>query len=424
MVTRCEDLTPREREVLRMLSEDFTREQIATKLDVSISTINHMLSNSQEDNRSIYHKINVTSQKGAINWYNLHCKQSDGVTSTSPLVDIQFFDFFYHYEDSFSSSIRLCGAANEFFPASTIHIIPDITPFRLPVKLSLVREDFIARLKEKATKQGTMFFDGPNTRLINYHVSPHDSTEQKHLELVLGPIGWYDYSVCKLAVSETIKYRTLKEFQEYVDLEEVAYSRNITSNKIGNILCTATTLVTSDRFVLYCQRGSQVSTEPHKLTSSIAENIHQRFDHSLESQLPNELPAPFRTVIRGIDEEASPEIAQYVRSRPHLIFLLGLDFDLLSIQPDLLFMVYLPFSYSEIQKYCRQYPGKDFIEGNLQAISLDESEQIDTVLSDPNWLPGGKSSLIRTIEFLEAVQRANPDLSFEEVMERVKNKNI
>lgn len=328
------------------------------------------------------------------------------VAGMSQEIDERYIDSFYHYRLGFATSIRLCGAADEFFPPSAVHIIPDTTPYALPDDLLLVREEIIERLKQRAGQRNAMFFDGPNTRLIDFRVTPRDQTEQKHLELRLGPISWYDYSVGKFALAQRLKKRTIDELRQYMDLDEIAYSRIIRNNQLGNILCTISTIVTSDGFALYLQRGTQVSAEPGRLTGVVAENIQQVFDRSLEKPLLNELPAPFRTVIRGVEEEASPRLADYLRQNPQSIFLLGLDFDLLSFQPDLLFMIYLPLSYEEIRYLCRQHPGKDFIEGNIQAVALTDTPHLDTILSSSKWIPGGKASFIRTLEFLDTNLRA------------------
>src|SRR5262245_40820153 len=86
MVTNCKDLSFREQEVLRMLSEGYSREEMAITLKWSISTINHMLSRSAEDRRSIYSKIGVTNQRSAINWYNENCKKTHEVAQTEPTI--------------------------------------------------------------------------------------------------------------------------------------------------------------------------------------------------------------------------------------------------------------------------------------------------------------------------------------------------
>lgn len=423
-VTKWEDLEEIEREILWLIAQGYSHQEIEKKLSSNDLMLNHRLS-TENSSLSLYRKIGVKNKTGAAAWTKANSRELELESQLAQdKVDERFKSFFYKYRENFATSIRLIGAADEFFPANSVHIIPDKTSFELPDEFLAERMEVIRRLKERADKQGAMFFDGPNTRLIDYRVSPRNSTEQKHLEMHLGPISWYDYSVCKWHLKQKIEHRTLDEFQKFVDLEDIINSRSIKSNKIGNILCTATTIVTLDGFVLYSERSSQVSTEPSRLTSAIAENIHQEFDRSLEPQSSNSLPAPFMTVIRGMEEEVSPKLADQLRSHPHLIFLLGLDFDLVSIQPDLLFMVFLPFGYAQIQSLCQQYPGKDFIEGKLKAVSSEETETLDTILANPGWLPSGKASLMRTLEFLDTIQSANPTKQFKELLPLLATKNV
>jgi hypothetical protein len=340
-------------------------------------------------------------------------------------IDLKYRDQFFHWGDSFATSFRLFGASDEFFPPSVVHVVPHKDArYELPGNLLLIKEDIVNRLKEEARQRGAMFFDGPNTRLIDYHATPVDKTEQKHVYLHFGPIGWHDYSVCRWALDHAIKNRTIDEIDEYVDLDEIANAQIIRNNMLPNILCTATTLITADRFVLYSRRGSRVSAIPGRLTSCIAENIHQVLDCSLEGKVENELPSPFRTVLRGIAEEASPKIAQILHRRPTLLFLLGLDFELLSFQPDLLFVVFIPFGHKELLETCRQYPGKDFIEGRIQAVPISpDPEGLEKLLSDPNWIPSGKASVIRALEFLDSVENASPNLQFEDIIRILEEDN-
>lgn len=348
------------------------------------------------------------------------------VPSTESIeIDLKYRDRFFYWKQNFASSFRLFGASDEFFPPSTVHITPHKeTQYELPDDLLRIREKVINRLSEEARQRGAMFFDGPNTRLIDYHTTPLDKTEQKHAYLHLGPIGWHDYSVCRWALDHAVKNRTSDEIRDYLDLDEIADSQIIRNNKLTNILCTATTIVTADRFVLYSRRGERVSAIPGRLTSCIAENIHQEFDRSLEEPSMGELPSPFRTVIRGIEEEASPKIANFLRLRPSLLFLLGLDFELMSFQPDLLFLAFVPLTSGELLEMCRQFPGKDFIEGRIQAVSLaPDTGELNRILADTNWIPGGKASLIRSLEFIDSIEETNRHLKFEDLVRSLEERN-
>ena len=196
----------------------------------------------------------------------------------------------------------------------------------------------------------------------------------------------------------------------------MAESGILRNNKFSNILCTATTIVTSDGYAFYTSRSRQVSSDKGYYTSAIAENIHQQKDESLTNSQEDELPAPFKTVIRGLEEEVSPAAAEYVKTHPHCVFLLGIAFDLQGLRPDLLFMILFPMTRDTVLKMIRERPGKDFFEGKLQAVSIiDNFEALNSLLADPLWIPGGKASLIRTLEFLQVLQHSNPDVTFEDI---------
>ncbi|MGL4498921.1 MAG: hypothetical protein ACRCU2_07645, partial [Planktothrix sp.] len=246
-------------------------------------------------------------------------------------------------------------------------------------------------------------------------VELREKTERKHLEMELGPVNWYDYSVCRWAVTENSI-----DPNDYIDLDAVADLYDISSNQFPSILCTATTIITKDGFALYSQRSSKVSDKSQTLTSCIAENIHQDFDFSSGKDCVAELPVPFKTVIRGVEEEISPGIADYLKTNNHAIFLLGLDFNIELFHPNLLFMITLPLDCEEVYEQCRQRPGRDFLEGQLKSISIcpiNNNDSLKDLLLNTNWISSGKASLIRSLEFLRAIGWKNPELYFEDMIE-------
>ena len=109
-------------------------------------------------------------------------------------IESRYRNSLYHFGTHSALSVRIVGAADEYFPCEVVHIIPNNTPYQLPSDFIAIRDKILSELKENAEKKGEIFFDGPNTRLIDFRVNIHDESEQKHLELTLGPIGWYDYS--------------------------------------------------------------------------------------------------------------------------------------------------------------------------------------------------------------------------------------
>lgn len=104
-VTRCEDLLPREREILRLLAEGKTSAEIARELNLSLHTINHVFN--RDHPSSIYPIIGVDSRIAAALWYDRNCKDPQEHTSLrepepypqeqesgSPELEPHFFSFF------------------------------------------------------------------------------------------------------------------------------------------------------------------------------------------------------------------------------------------------------------------------------------------------------------------------------------------
>jgi len=314
----------------------------------------------------------------------------------------EYGEYLFHYGSS-AASIRLIGAADEWFPPECVKVTPSQDPYILPNECLAFRNEVIARLQAESSAHNRMFFDGPNTRLVDYTSTPVDNSEQKHLHLVLGPVGWYDYSVTHWYLDHLLAPPLDRgRLRKYVDLDDVAESGSIRTNAFTNILCTATTLVTADGFITYSKRSDRVSSQTKKYTSCIAENIHQEKDRSLDAGV-DRLPAPFRTAIRGIEEEVSPQLADLVRANPRHLVLLGMDFDLESFHPDLLFLLAWPGQLQDIQRMVEENPGRDFVEGSMQAVRMRRSE-ISQLLEEPMWIPGGKASVIRAVEFVSTLK--------------------
>lgn len=309
-------------------------------------------------------------------------------------IEVRFRDSFYHIGSRHAAAIRLVGAGDESFPPECVHLEMVNTPYVLPRELQHRREKILRRLTREAREQGSLFFDGPCVRLIDYRASPVDSSEQKHLELQLGPMTWYDYSVANQELGQNGA-----EVLQFVDLNEVAHDGIIRNVQLTNILTTYATVTTNDGHLLYSRRSGRVASHRRLLISAISENIHPVKDGVVTSGAVDEVPAPFRTVHRGLKEELSPDIAAAVPLEA--ITLLGLCFHFQAFHPGLLFLVTLPLSLDEVLRCCREHPGVDFMEGQLCS-TLASREGADAVLADPGWFPAGKACLIRCLEFLEA----------------------
>lgn len=318
-------------------------------------------------------------------------------------IESRYFRFFYHLGPNYATAIRLVGAGGEFFTPLSVRMHVDPRPYRMPPEFQLERDAVLRQLEEDARRNGQMFYDGPHTRLVAFRATPIDPGERKHLELTVGPLGWYDYSVLNELLGRQWPARRVSELTRYVDLDQIAHHGNIRNVKLSNLLDTATTIVTSDGMITYSQRSYRVSASPGQLTCSVAENIHQEKDGSLQPQREGDMPAPFKTVLRGIAEELSPKLLSHVT--PRELFLLGMSFDLQAFHPDLLFIVPLPIPFDELLEICREDPGPDFVEGQLKAVpAVRSSQELTLLMAQPNWFPGGKASLIRAIEFLDSLR--------------------
>ena len=95
----------------------------------------------------------------------------------------------------------------------------------MPLEIQAARRGIIEELERNAKKEGLTFSDGPQTRLVDFRITPQDETEQKHLELTLGPIGWYDYWVVNEVYVESLSQTDVSRFDRFVELDEVADGR-------------------------------------------------------------------------------------------------------------------------------------------------------------------------------------------------------
>jgi hypothetical protein len=57
-------------------------------------------------------------------------------------------------------------------------------------------------------------------------------------------------------------------------------------------------------------------------------------------------------------------------------------------------------SLEDLKRKSREFPGKDFVEGNLEFVHLDDVLVLDSLLQRQDWFAGGKASIMRTLEFL------------------------
>jgi hypothetical protein len=164
---------------------------------------------------------------------------------------------------------------------------------------------------------------------------------------------------------------------------------------LSNLLTTYLTATTADGFLVYSERSGRVSSHRHLLISAVSENLHPEKDGVFGPQPANSL---FLAAARGIGEELSPRLVPESPSTD--IYLLGLDFHMHGFHPGLLFYLPLSATREEVERACRESPGKDFQEGRLLFLRVGNPADIDLALSQSHWFSAGKASVIRTLEFL------------------------
>jgi class 3 adenylate cyclase len=326
----------------------------------------------------------------------------------------RYSEHIYRYSQYASPTIRIVGSGDEHFPPSRVHLTYDPAPYEMPEELEAQRDDVVALLKDKARNENHKFWDGPNARLVRLYQSARDQTENQHIELTFGPIGWFDYSAVDYLIRQARNTGRERDLERYLDYGAISQG-DLSSVRLTNILTTLIVPITVNGTIICHSRSRQVSSEPGKL-ACIAENIHTEFD-SLDPAQP--LPDPFLAVGRGLREELSPSIPV----NAHDVHLIGLCFGLDSLLPALIFLVVLPFTYDEVLSQCLENPGKDFWEGEKRALPIDPGERrFDQVMRDPTWYGTGQAAIIRALEFVRATQ-ARCGGSLHDALERISHRH-
>jgi hypothetical protein len=306
----------------------------------------------------------------------------------------------YHWDRAVADAVRLIGAADECFPPERIHVSFENGTYSVPPLLQQDRRQVFKALEKERLERKFPLFDGPCVRLASCDASPRDASEDKHLELVLGRMTWYDYVLANQRFNDPliIPPPIGCNIADFVNLDALARTGELRFSKLSNILNTYLTLTTSDGFIVYSQRGGRVACYQNLFISAVSENLHPDKDGTF-GPLPAE--SLFHTVARGISEELSPML---VPSSPSTdILLLGIAFQRMAYHPGLLFYLPLSQTRSQLEAVCRQFRGTDFQEGRLRFAKLGEDAEIEDALSREEWFAGGKASVIRTLEYLSSV---------------------
>ena len=330
----------------------------------------------------------------------------------------------YAYPGGHANALRLYGAGGVCLSESSVRITYAHELFRTPPELLAERDAWIEHKKREAEEKNKVFFNGPNTRLLWWRANPPDgpgsAAETDVLHLHLGPVGWYDFEGLNGALRDSLRPEVLAPYEYYVGISALVQDRDVRHSRLSNIMSNATTILTADRRIGYQARGVSVSSVAGKLTSAVAENTNRYLDDAdpTDSRLlrnisaaptdaddmyrPSGVPHPFAAVRRGIAEELSPRLREYLC--PESIKLTGISFDLEELHPDLLFLVTINLTAKEIEQICREFPGKDWHEGDTAFVEPDYNKpELQAVLAQPSWVGSGKASLVRAIDVLNDI---------------------
>jgi hypothetical protein len=337
----------------------------------------------------------------------------------------------YYHQGGWASAIRLLGAEDVIFGPDRVTIEYRHVALRTPPELQQAKRRFIAKKRKESNSTGTVFFDGPNTRLLGFRASPTDeysALELPHLTLHLGPVGWYDYEGLNEAFREQLQQGPPEQFYEYyIGLSDLVNHGDLSKCRLSNLMETAATIITVDGYLLYAKRTRRVDSS-EKLTSAVAENINRYLDDTIPSNpiqlvhslpqsadepldsgldaryVPIGVPNPFAAVRRGLSSEISPRAADAVPFTA--IKITGIAFDLEILHPTLLFVIFSPLSREDLFELYKREPGSEVYEASLEAVRADSrNNETVAVLRDRDWVQTGKASVIRAMEVIESVRR-------------------
>jgi hypothetical protein len=342
----------------------------------------------------------------------------------------------FSYPGGYASAVRLYGSGKAYVSPGRLSVKYEHRQYAPPQRLAEGAKKRVEHLVEDARAHNRSFFNGPCARLIGWHHNQEGAAESDTLELVLGPLSWFDFEGANGLLRDQLNRGTPTDWKEYVDLENVAQDGNIERCcKLSNLVGNAITIFTSDGKVGYQKRGQRQSSVPGQLTSSVAENINRYLDDSdpkkpqrllnLAEQKtksgsrvdhlyrPKGIPHPLASVRRGLQEETSRDLLKHIS--PFGIKLTGLAFGLDCLHPDLLWIVLVDVSAERFKALRRDRPGTDIREGEIEFVPANfGAAATQEILARPEWVPAGKASLIRAIELIDARNpKGNPANAFD-----------
>lgn len=187
----------------------------------------------------------------------------------------------YEYPGGRVAAIRLYGAADQGLAPKQIKVRYQDTEFEIPQVFEVPGEERIRVLTERRDRGEIEFFDGPCARLLHWTKPSFESFAQdgrQHLELVVGPIGWYDVERTNGVLRQKLLRGERIDYEHWIGLSALAHLGNVQASNLTNIIGNAITIFTTDGQVGYQDRGKRQSVGAKQLSSAIAENIHRYFD--------------------------------------------------------------------------------------------------------------------------------------------------
>lgn len=357
----------------------------------------------------------------------------DAPPASMSAVDRLCRDRLFYHLDGWVRAVRLVGAESELIPLDRLRLTYTDTPLTVPPELQADCDRVVRERLAAASTDGTIFFNGPNTRLLSWRMSPSDGhqvgREDNVLHLRLGPVGWYDFEGLNGAFrAHPHDERPEHLYDYYVGLSSLVSDGSVQHSKLSNILDNAITIVTMDGYVGFQRRSGRVSLRGGALTSTVAENTNRYLDDTPPDDpqrpyrrgdragsapsdyTPRGVPHPVAAALRGIASEISPEVQ--ARVNPSNLYVTGISFDLEGLHPTLLFAAFVDLSHVDVISARRRRPGPEHIEGSLGFVPADlEHPDTRALLREPNWIPSGQASLIRAIEVVRALageRRSHP----------------
>ena len=171
------------------------------------------------------------------------------------------------------------------------HIRSHYIPFgeKLPEELQ-VKRDHIQREQEQKREQGLpSFWNGQIYALDRFVIGREPANEDMTLDLWFRPSDYFTFLATNMSLHEP-------EMREKY-LADVDWSETIPyfSNSFGVSL----TIVTSDGYTVFTQRGKSVGTRPRVYDTSVIEGLSRPVDRSTAGEAPD----VYRCACRGLAEE-------------------------------------------------------------------------------------------------------------------------